>query len=600
MRRFRGWMAAAAILVLWGLTSLAGAVTLDEFFQQRPDIPDNISKWSGNHDKVWILREWIKITTERNEDYETARRILADLEKGTATPPSSPTVPGPGGSPTAPSGPSAGALEKLGVRVIRCGVDGPHWRLVDIQWQDEQAAGGRHHIYVETQDEGGGRQTGVEVTFFWADGEAKARTEDKPAPELGANFPMVNAGNCYGARVSDGLPSDRVEGMGLGTPEQPAFTIHTCFLLTFRKESRQAPPDETPPAPNPGNEPSDGFTPPPGSPAPGDPPAPAPGSNDDGAAAPPAASSDSESGNLAGVHWYSGDKDMIGDRGGWNVETVCGLDQGGQIDTAMQNARRAKEHGLTNIIRLDWRGGCPVPKDSAQFQEYGDRFIDLVKQFSGVARHFIVGNEPNIESFINAQRYAAAFTYIYNRKKEMPAGILLLACCSATFSPNVNAEGKFADGTYLDWMADMCSRISQVDGFAIHAYGDPTQGNADPRQPCNRNNWPFDGGFQSFRDQAKVIAKKWGDSKPLYITECNTDTNGLDAPNPVDTYQSGWLLKAYEAVRAYNADRGGLPPVRALCWFVDRDDGQWASFSLRKIPKARDDMRAAFHDPANR
>lgn len=586
----RGGTLAMLALLTVVLAGSAAAMTLDEFFKARPDIPDNISKWSGRTDKVWILREWIKITTERNQDYETARQILAEIEKtGGGQSPSTPAAP-----PSAPAGPDGSALERLGVRVVRCGADGPHWRLVDIRWLNEQEAGGRHHIYVETQDEGGGRQTGVEVTFFWPGGESKARTENKPAPELGANFPMYHAGNCYGAYVSDGLPSDRVEGMGLGTPEQPNFTIHTCFLLTFRKESRKAPADEAPPPSQPADQPSNGFTPPPGSPAP-----PPPSSNE-GATTGSSDSSDSESGNLAGVHWYSGDQEMIGHNGGWNVETVCGLDDATQINVALEGARRAKAHGLTNIIRLDYRGGCPVPKDPAEFQRYGDRFIEVVKMFSDLSKHFIVGNEPNIESFINSHKYAAAFMYIYNRKKEMPPGIRLLACGSATFSPNVNAEGQFADGTYLDWLEDVSNRITQVDGFAIHAYGDPTRGNPDPRQPCHINNWPFDGGFQSFRDQAARIAKKWGASKPLYITEFNTDTNGLDAPNPADNYQPGWILKAYEAVRAYNASRGNLPPIRALCWFVDRADGQWGSFALRNIGPAREDMRAAFHDPANR
>ena len=32
-----------------------------------------------------------------------------------------------------------------------------------------------------------------------------------------------------------GLPSDTVVGMGMGTADQPNFTIHTNFLLTFQR-----------------------------------------------------------------------------------------------------------------------------------------------------------------------------------------------------------------------------------------------------------------------------------------------------------------------------------------------------------------------------
>jgi hypothetical protein len=45
---------------------------------------------------------------------------------------------------------------------------------------------------------------------------------------------MYHTLGSYSARVGGGQPSDRVVGMGLGTPEQPDFTIHTCFYLTFK------------------------------------------------------------------------------------------------------------------------------------------------------------------------------------------------------------------------------------------------------------------------------------------------------------------------------------------------------------------------------
>lgn len=83
------------LLVLFPLviSSLAGPMEdLDEFYSRRPDIPENISRWSGKTDKIWILREWIKITTERNDDFQTARTILGAIEKSP-----SPSAPPTGG-----------------------------------------------------------------------------------------------------------------------------------------------------------------------------------------------------------------------------------------------------------------------------------------------------------------------------------------------------------------------------------------------------------------------------------------------------------------------------------------------------------------------
>ncbi|MEZ4636672.1 MAG: hypothetical protein R2873_11490 [Caldilineaceae bacterium] len=83
-------------------------------------------------------------------------------------------------------------------------------------------------------DESGQRVVGQQVTIFWAGGDT-IQTENKPAPEYASNYPMYKAGNAYNVKI-EGLPSDVVQGLGLGTPgEHRFFTIHTSFLLTFQK-----------------------------------------------------------------------------------------------------------------------------------------------------------------------------------------------------------------------------------------------------------------------------------------------------------------------------------------------------------------------------
>jgi hypothetical protein len=44
---------------------------------------------------------------------------------------------------------------------------------------------------------------------------------------------MYNTLGSYSVSIG-GSPSDRIVGMGLGTADAPAFTIHTCFYLVFR------------------------------------------------------------------------------------------------------------------------------------------------------------------------------------------------------------------------------------------------------------------------------------------------------------------------------------------------------------------------------
>jgi hypothetical protein len=303
--------------------------------------------------------------------------------------------------------------------------------------------------------------------------------------------------------------------------------------------------------------------------------------------------------SLAGVHWYSGDTSMLdakrpsGARG-WNVEAVYGVEDLGSRDHAKRMAQRAKDHGLVNIVRIDYRGGQAVPLVAAEHKAWADRFIDRTRDLAGAATIFVVGNEPTIEppGGTSAGEYAAAFDYLYSRRGEMPAGTALLFAGPAAFSWDRRGNRDF-----LGWLEDASSRVAALDGFALHAYGDPSvPGCADPRLPCARNNWPFDGGFLTFKEQIDRVAKKWKGAKPVYLTEFNTDVNGRGAhPEPSQNYRDGWINQAFQAVRDHNSNRPATKPqVRALAWFVDRDDGGWGDFSLRNIGTARDDLRDEF------
>ncbi|MBX3052465.1 MAG: cyclic nucleotide-binding domain-containing protein [Caldilineaceae bacterium] len=129
-----------------------------------------------------------------------------------------------------------GRLSQLGMNVADASVapGQPYWRLIEAKWENEQEAGGKHHIYIEVLDEGGNRIVGAPVTIFWSGGSESGATEDKNPPDYAYNYPMYMAGNSYGAKV-EGLPSDVMQGMGLGTPDLPFHTIHTNVKLIFQR-----------------------------------------------------------------------------------------------------------------------------------------------------------------------------------------------------------------------------------------------------------------------------------------------------------------------------------------------------------------------------
>ena len=130
-------------------------------------------------------------------------------------------------------------LSSLNVSVEPTGVrpNQSYWRLIEARWQNEKEAGGGHSIYVNVLDEHGNRLVGQQVEIRWAGGSLTVLTEEKPPNEYAANFAMYNCLGSYSVSIP-GLPSDVVVGLGLGTAEQPDFTVHTNFLLTFQRVTR--------------------------------------------------------------------------------------------------------------------------------------------------------------------------------------------------------------------------------------------------------------------------------------------------------------------------------------------------------------------------
>lgn len=153
--------------------------------------------------------------------------------------PAAPAAPQPVSNP-APSGanldPRLGALG-VGVQGVNVAPGQPYWKVVEVIWHDEAQSEGRHAIQIDVLDSNGSRAVGQTVTFRWGGGSQTLPIEAKPFPEYGANFPMYAAGNSYSVSV-DGLPSETIVGMGLGTPEQRAWTIHTEFLIKYQRAIR--------------------------------------------------------------------------------------------------------------------------------------------------------------------------------------------------------------------------------------------------------------------------------------------------------------------------------------------------------------------------
>ncbi len=122
-------------------------------------------------------------------------------------------------------------LDEFGIRLKRASARRGEtvWRLVQAIYQDPTESSGNHNIYVEILDEQGRRIVGQRAWVVWEGGQTPIFTQDKPAPEYAADFPMYAKIGSYQVEV-EGL-SDVVSGMGLPVRH------HVNFLLTFQRAS---------------------------------------------------------------------------------------------------------------------------------------------------------------------------------------------------------------------------------------------------------------------------------------------------------------------------------------------------------------------------
>lgn len=157
-----------------------------------------------------------------------------------AAPASAPAAPPPAPPTPKPSLPFTwdGRMNEFGIRMDAAGVapGQKYWRLVKALYRgptDPVPAGlpgGDHNIYIETIDENGNRLTGI-TALVQNGGLSKIITENKPFPEYGSNYPMYGMMGSYSASI-DGLPSDKVVGMGL------PMKHHVSFFLTFQRATK--------------------------------------------------------------------------------------------------------------------------------------------------------------------------------------------------------------------------------------------------------------------------------------------------------------------------------------------------------------------------
>ena len=340
-------------------------------------------------------------------------------------------------------------------------------------------------------------------------------------------------------------------------------------------------------------------------------------------------------GDLRGVHWFNSSRTDF-PKAGWNVELVYGVSNSdgtynsGEVARARRHCVNARNYGLVNIVRIDWKGGYAVPTAEADYVGWKRNFTSAVNALKDVVTIFIVGNEPTIEPHnrISSSHYANAFRSLYADKVD---GTMYLAAGPAAFSHTEPPDQAWEND--LIWLRNASNRIAEVidgvkgdlDGWALHTYGSPYLPYAynhaldlpcnascvDPSEECRPTcrTLTGDAGFQRYREYMDAIGGKWA-SKPVYFTETNTQGYRFDEPafadqrTPAQNYVTGWIQKTYQEIRRFNregnSNRDNYPRILCLCWFVDdhRNDNSWMEFALSnsahaKLRQARADFNSS-------
>ena len=299
-------------------------------------------------------------------------------------------------------------------------------------------------------------------------------------------------------------------------------------------------------------------------------------------AAMPAAADAGQS--LYGVHWwdFNGSHVGAGPTGGWTTETVLTHSepwwQAGFFQPLYQTV--AAQHNASIITRIDYNWGETVPSPTNPHRAaWANNVLGVVNALGAHSRVWIIGNEPNIvgegtnwpSSQVTPAGYAAVYHEVRSAIKAVrPQDEVLVAGPSpGGIIPGV----RWMAGN--DWLGQTIDAIhaipgAGIDGFAIHAYGNPFASAAVAVQQFRNE----------YAGQLAVIDGRGHSHASVYLTEGNRSTNTTGNPAANEQVTADFIRGALADVHAWNQTPGNHNIV-AMTWFVQNQHyGGWQQYSL--------------------
>jgi hypothetical protein len=290
--------------------------------------------------------------------------------------------------------------------------------------------------------------------------------------------------------------------------------------------------------------------------------------------------------SLYGVHWWEYSNQTVGSgpTGGWSVETVITNSaewwQGSYFEPLYQQVTTT--HNAEIVTRVDYNWGETVPAPTTtSAAAWGNRIVnEVIGPLGAYATRWVLGNEPNIigegNNWASNQITPTGYAQIYNTVRQAikavrPNDEVLFA----PVSPGGVIGGvRWKDGN--QWLAEAIDATlalpgGAIDGFAIHAYGNPFTGATQAVTEFHN----------TYVSQLAVIDARPLEGVPVYLTEWNrsTSTSGDLAAN--EQVSADFLRLSLIDVDTWNRTPGNHN-IRSLGWFVyNKDYGDaWNQYSI--------------------